>query len=65
METTGRQLRIERLQADVPIKALAARIGFSRQTVWTIERSPTVDPERAARYRRALLDVILASRAVA
>jgi hypothetical protein len=58
MPTSGRDLRIERLMAEVTIVALAARMGLSRQALWVIERQATVDPGRAAQYRSALQDVI-------
>ena len=58
MQISGKELRVERATADVTVTALAARMGLSRQSVWVLERSAIVSPERAAQYRRALRDVI-------
>ena len=65
MPTSGRELRLERVTADVTVTALAERIGLSRQSVWVIERSATVTTERAAQYRAALRDAIEAARSAA
>jgi hypothetical protein len=58
MPITGRDLRVERVTADVTVVAVAARMGLSRQALWALERSAVVKPERAAQYRQALKDVI-------
>lgn len=63
MPITGRDLRIERVTADVTVVAIAARMGLSRQALWALERSAVVRPERAAQYRKALRDVIETSAA--
>jgi transcriptional regulator with XRE-family HTH domain len=65
MPTSGRELRLERLTADVTVIAVAARMGLSRQAVWAMERSAVVNPDRAALYRRALGELIEASRSAA
>lgn len=57
MPTTGRELRIERVISDITVTAVAARMGLSRQTLWSLERSAVVSPERARQYREALRDV--------
>lgn len=58
---SGRELRLERVTADITIVDIAARMGLSRQSVWVFERSAAVDPERARQYREALRDAIVAS----
>jgi len=55
MQTSGTDLKVERVKANVSIQDIAARMGVSRQTVWGIERSAHVAPDRAAQYRAALL----------
>lgn len=65
METTGRQLRLERQAADVTVVAVAAQMGLSRQALWALERSAVVSPERVVAYRRALYDAIVTSRVTA
>lgn len=54
MQTTGTDLKVERVKANLTIQEVAARMGVSRQTVWGIERSAVVSPERAGQYRAAL-----------
>ena len=54
MPTTGPSLRRERRRAEVSATAVAAAMGLSRQTLWTIERSATVDPDRVTAYRQAV-----------
>lgn len=51
MPTAGPTLRIERLRAHVSATALAAEIGCSRQTLWSLERAAKVAPDRVASYR--------------
>lgn len=63
MQTTGRELRIERVTADVTATDLAARMGLSRQSLWVLEKSAVVSGERAEQYRRALNDAMKASAA--
>jgi transcriptional regulator with XRE-family HTH domain len=65
MATTGRELRIERLLAEVSVTDLAARLHRSRQYLWALERMAVVQPEKAAQYRSALRDATVASEAVA
>lgn len=55
MQTTGTDLKVERVKANLSIRDLAARMRVSRQTIWGIERSAHVSPERVERYRAALL----------
>lgn len=55
MQTSGTDLKVERVKANLTILEIASRMGVSRQTVWGIERSAHVSPERAAKYREALL----------
>lgn len=38
--------------------ALAERLGMHRVTLSGIERSPSVDPVRAARYQNALAELV-------
>lgn len=54
MATTGKTLKLERVRAEVTIVDLAARMGLSRQSLWVLERSATVDPNRVEQYRAAL-----------
>jgi len=54
MPTRGPTLRRERRLADVTATAVAAALGVSRQTLWAIERSVDVTPERVAAYRAAV-----------
>ncbi len=54
MPTAGPTLRIERLRADISVVALAAQLGVSRQTLWSMERAAKVAPERVAAYREAI-----------
>lgn len=54
MPTTGHTLRIERVRARISVTALAAQMGISRQTLWTIERAAQVAPDRVADYRAAV-----------
>lgn len=55
MQTTGTDLKVERVKANLQIQDVAARMGISRQAVWGIERAAVVAPDRAARYRKALV----------
>ena len=54
MPTSGPTLRRERRSAEVTTVALAAQMGISRATLYTLERSAMVDPERAALYRESV-----------
>jgi transcriptional regulator with XRE-family HTH domain len=54
MQTTGTDLKVERIRANVTIISLAARMGLSRQAIWGLERSALVDEVRARAYREAL-----------
>jgi transcriptional regulator with XRE-family HTH domain len=54
MPTTGIVLKVERTKANVTMSALAARMGVSRQTLWSLERAAVVDGQRAGQYREAL-----------
>jgi transcriptional regulator with XRE-family HTH domain len=57
MPTTGTDLKVERVRANVNIKTLAARMGLSRQAIWGLERSAAVDDARAKAYREALSEI--------
>lgn len=52
--TTGKELKLERVAADVGVAELAESMGVSRTTLWTIERAASVRPDHAARVRDAL-----------
>lgn len=52
--TTGIDLKVERVRANVTVTALAAQMGLSRQSVHAIERAARVVQERADQYRVAL-----------
>lgn len=55
MQTSGNDLKVERVKANVNLIDLASRMGLSRQTLWGIERAARVAPEREKQYRDALL----------
>lgn len=63
MPTSGPTLRAERRAAEITTMDLAARMGVSRATLYTLEKSAVVTAERAAQYQRALADAIVASKA--
>lgn len=52
--TTGLDLKVERVRADVRARRIAEIMGVSRERVSAIERSRTVTPEAERRYRAAL-----------
>lgn len=54
MPQSGNDLKVERVRARVKQRDLAARMGVSRQTLWSIELSAVVDQDRAEKYRQAL-----------
>lgn len=62
MPITGLDLRSERRAAEITVVDVAARMGLSRQTVHTLERSAVLTIEQVAQYRAALADAIVASR---
>jgi transcriptional regulator with XRE-family HTH domain len=63
MPLTGRELRAERRLADITQVDLAARMGVSRMTVWSIESGRVVlTPDRIRAYHAALHDAIVAAK---
>jgi transcriptional regulator with XRE-family HTH domain len=62
MPITGPDLRVERRAADITVTDVAARMGLSRQSVHTLERSAVLTVERVQQYRAALADAIVASK---
>lgn len=52
--TTGKDLRIERVRADVKVQDLARAMGVSRTTLWTIEKSASPLPDQVVAVRAAL-----------
>lgn len=62
MPITGLDLRSERRRAEITVVDLAARMGLSRQTVHSLERSAVLTVEREVQYRRALAAAIMAAR---
>lgn len=58
MSASGVDLKVERVRANVKAQDVAARMGVSRATVWGIERSAIVPPERAHQYREAVLAIV-------
>lgn len=62
MAVSGKDLRVERATADITVTDIAARMGLSRQSLWVLERSAIVAPDRVHQYRQALRDAIEASR---
>jgi len=51
-------LRLARTRAGLTMTQVAARMGFSRQTLWADERAATVDPERAKKYLAAVAALV-------
>jgi transcriptional regulator with XRE-family HTH domain len=62
MPITGLDLRAERRRAEITVVEIAARMGVSRATVHTLERSAVITPARELQYRRSLADAIAAAR---
>ena len=54
MATSGPTLRRERRLADITTVALAAQMKLSRASLYTLERSAAVTPERTSAYREAV-----------
>lgn len=54
MQTSGLELRLERVAARVKLIDLARRMGLHRATVARYEGLAVVDPETAYQYRAAL-----------
>lgn len=54
MPTAGPTLRRERRRDEITTVALAAQMGISRATLYTLERAAIVEPERVAQYRSSL-----------
>lgn len=63
MPITGLDLRAERRLAEITATEIAARMGVSRATLHTLEKSAVITVERELQYRRALSDAIVAARA--
>jgi transcriptional regulator with XRE-family HTH domain len=64
MPIRGSTLRAERSKARVTVTALAEKMDLSRQTLWSIEKDESVEPERVGQYRAAL-DALLQKRELA
>ena len=54
MPTSGPELRRERRAAEITTVALAAQIGLSRASLYTLEVAAVVPPERVVAYREAI-----------
>lgn len=54
MPTRGPTLRRQRRAAEVTATAVADAMGISRMTLWAIERSVEVSPERVSAYLQAV-----------
>ncbi len=54
MATTGLELKVKRVAADVKLNDLAARMGRSRATVWHYERQASVAEATVREYLDAL-----------
>lgn len=54
MPTAGPTLRIERLRANLSATAVATEMGVSRMTLYVIEKSAQVEPERVTLHRKAV-----------
>lgn len=52
--TTGHQLRVERVAANVTVNAICAAMKVSRTTIWSIERQAIVREDLVVRFRDAL-----------
>lgn len=61
MPITGLDLRAERRLAEITATEIAARMGISRATIHTLEKSAVITVERESQYRRALADAIVAA----
>jgi DNA-binding XRE family transcriptional regulator len=61
MPITGLDLRAERRRAEVTATEIAARMGISRATIHTLEKSAVITVDRELQYRRALADAIVAA----
>lgn len=62
MPITGLDLRAERRRNEVTATEIANRMGVSRATLHTLEKSAVITVERELQYRRALADAIVAAR---
>lgn len=60
MPITGLDLRAERRRAEITATEIAKRMGISRATIHTLEKSAVITVERELQYRRALADAIVA-----
>jgi transcriptional regulator with XRE-family HTH domain len=56
--TTGAALADLRRQAGIEQQALADRLGMHRTTLNRVERAPQVSTVRAAKYRKALTELV-------
>ncbi len=54
MPTSGPELRRERRAKELTTVAVHTYMGISRATLYTLERSAEVEPERVAAYREAI-----------
>lgn len=52
--TTGLDLKLERVRARLTVTAVAAQMGLSRQSVHGIERAADPGPERVRQHRVAV-----------
>lgn len=53
-KTTGWDLTVARVRADLTKTEVACELGTTRQTLWAWERSAFVDPDKAAAFLRAV-----------
>lgn len=61
MPITGLDLRAERRRNEITATEIAARMGISRATIHTLEKSAVITVERELQYRRALAAAIVAA----
>lgn len=54
MPTSGTDLKVRRVRANVKLMDLADAMGLSRQALWSLERAGQVSAERSAQYIAAL-----------
>lgn len=55
--TTGLDLKLERVRARLTVTAVAAQMGLSRQSVHGIERAADPGPERVRQHRAAVAEL--------
>lgn len=57
MPTTGWDLTVARVRANLTKTAVAKALGTTRATLWGWERSAEVDPDKAAAFLKAVAEL--------